>query len=59
MPAHPLKAASAGILLFVIGLAMAGGVYHVNRHRSGSGVGAAPTAPSSNCSSGPLRKAAC
>jgi hypothetical protein len=31
MPAHPLKAASAGILLFVIGLAMAGGVYHVNR----------------------------
>jgi hypothetical protein len=31
MPAHPLKAAFAGILLFVIGLAMAGGVYQVNR----------------------------
>ncbi|SRR5258708_3243171 len=30
MPAHPLKAAFAGILLFVIGLAMAGGVYQVN-----------------------------
>jgi hypothetical protein len=30
MPAYPLRAASAGILLFVIGLAIAGGVYQVN-----------------------------
>ncbi|SRR6266851_7786972 len=31
MPEHPLKAASAGILLFIIGLAIAGGLDHVNR----------------------------
>ncbi len=31
MSEHPLKAASAGILLFIIGLAIAGGVDHVNR----------------------------
>ena len=31
MAAYPLRAAFAGILLFVIGLAMAGGVFQVNR----------------------------
>lgn len=31
MPAYPLRAAFAGILLFVIGLAMAAGTYQVNR----------------------------
>ena len=31
MQAYPLRAAFAGILLFVIGLAIAGGVYQVNR----------------------------
>lgn len=31
MPEYPLRAAFAGILLFVIGLAMAGGVYQINR----------------------------
>jgi hypothetical protein len=31
MAAYPLRAAFAGILLFVIGLAIAGGVYQVNR----------------------------
>ncbi len=31
MPAYPLRAAFAGILLFVIGLAMAGGTYQINR----------------------------
>lgn len=31
MNAYPLRAATAGVLLFVIGLAIAGGVYQVNR----------------------------
>jgi hypothetical protein len=31
MPAHPLRAAIAGVLLFAIGLAIAGGIYQVNR----------------------------
>ncbi len=31
MAAYPMRAALGGILLFVIGLAMAGGVYQVNR----------------------------
>ena len=31
MAAYPLRAGFAGILLFVIGLAMAGGVFQVNR----------------------------
>ena len=31
MRAYPLRAASAGVLLFTIGLAIAGGVYQVNR----------------------------
>lgn len=31
MAAYPLRAAFAGILLFVIGLAMAGGTYQVNQ----------------------------
>jgi hypothetical protein len=30
-PAYPLRAALAGVLLFAIGLAMAGGTYQVNR----------------------------
>jgi len=34
MPAYPLRAAFAGVLLFVTGLAMAGGVWQVARQES-------------------------
>jgi hypothetical protein len=34
MPAYPLRAAFAGVLLFVIGLGLAAGIYEVNRREA-------------------------